>query len=251
MANHYLRLTRASIFNFPQFTDVNNQPLAFNPGSPLVTVGDDVLQDEVIQLYLAQGTLVEVNEDGTIIPPPAAPAIQSDAERGVGVTRQERGAGANPEDGTAPAPIVIPGDGQVIATLPRNRQERGAGANPEDGTAVVPGKARKDVPQAEEDPTSGIDPNNASSGAAGAESAARNALRERAGQNVNADAAPGQGVNPDGGDAGQVASDDGTTDNNAVASNSDESTIASEDASQTTEPQAGESKSFLGRKHRR
>ena len=138
MANRRLRLVRESILELPQFRDVSNQTLTFRPDSPLAIVTDEVADNELVQSYLAQGLLVEIDENGEVKPPPAAaPVIQSDAEKGLTPPRQSRGAGANPEDGTGPRP------GKAAAPqgagLSQNRQARGAGANPEDGTASRPG----------------------------------------------------------------------------------------------------------------
>jgi hypothetical protein len=185
-----LRLVRESILDLPQFRDASNQPLSFRPDSPLAVISDDIADNELIQNYLAQGILVEVDENGKVLPPPAAPALQSDAERGVAPRRENRGAGANPEDGTAPKQNTTTNPALTTTGMPRDRQSRGAGANPEDGTAPRPGgvvhagtnQVRLDAPKQDikkgEPAPSAIDENSPTMQAAKAESDMRAGLDE-------------------------------------------------------------------------
>lgn len=149
-----LRLAREAVLDFPSLKDYTNQPLSFRPDMAIRTVTPDVLDDIMIQQYLSQGMLEEIDEEGKPLPPPPAPNLVPDSMAKLSPQREERPAGANPEDGTKPA---SPTPKQVSdQQLSVQRMERPAGANPEDGTAsktggmVSAGKVIPEVPQSTE-----------------------------------------------------------------------------------------------------
>ncbi len=159
MGFHRVRLVRETILELPGLKTQTNQPLVFSPDSPLNIISDEVFNDPIVQYYLAQNSIVEIGEDGAPVPPPAAPEIQSDAERGVGPTRDEKPAGANPEDGTRERPKTYPRPGTPMGGYSQAREDRPAGANPEDGTRHVnaghvnpsTGQIQGDLPNRERD----------------------------------------------------------------------------------------------------
>lgn len=75
MTLHWLQMNRACVLEVPQLKDYGGQPLVFKGALQRRCVQDDVFKHHVIQTYLAQLLLIEVDAAGAVMVP-AAPTVE-------------------------------------------------------------------------------------------------------------------------------------------------------------------------------
>lgn len=75
MTLHWLQMNRACVLEVPQLKDYGGQPLIFKGALQRRCVHDDVFNHHVIQTYLAQLLLIEVDAAGAVAVT-AAPTVE-------------------------------------------------------------------------------------------------------------------------------------------------------------------------------